>query len=122
MNVLAWALVAPAGALGALARHGTGRAMNRRFGLGAPWGVLAANLIGAFVLGLVVGQAPHHRLLLVLGAGFLGSYTTFSTWMLETEDLAERGRWHDALLNIVGPVVGGFVLAAAGFAAGAALS
>ena len=42
--------------------------------------------------------------------------------VLETEDLAERGRWHDALLNIVGPVVGGFVLAAAGFAAGAALS
>ncbi len=121
MNALAWVLAAPAGALGALARHGTGRVMATRLGAGAPWGVLAVNLAGAFLLGLLVGAAPGDRIVLVLGAGFLGSYTTFSTWMLETDALAMRGRYADALLNLVGPVVGGFMLAAAGFAAGVAV-
>ena len=121
MTPLAWALAAPAGALGALARHGTGRLIATRLGAGAPWGVLVANLAGAFLLGLLVGAAPGEGVLLVLGAGFLGSYTTFSTWMLETDDLLERGRYSGALLNLAGPLLGGFILAATGFAAGLAL-
>lgn len=121
MTPLAWALAAPAGALGALARHGTGRIIAARLGAGAPWGVLVANLAGAFLLGLLVGSAPGEGVLLVLGAGFLGSYTTFSTWMIETDALAERGRFSASLLNLVGPAIGGLMLAAAGFAAGAAM-
>lgn len=121
MTPLAWVLVAPTGALGALARHETGRIMATRLGAGAPFGVLATNLIGAFLLGLLVGAAPGDGVVLVLGAGFLGSYTTFSTWMLETDHLLERGRYSGALLNLVGPLVGGFILAATGFATGLAL-
>ena len=122
MSALAWVLAAPAGALGALARFGTGRLMAGRFGLHAPWGVLAVNLLGTFLLGLLVGINPGHGLVLVLGAGFLGSYTTFSTWMAETDDLAERRRWNAALLNLVGPAIGGLMLGAAGFALGLALA
>lgn len=90
-------------------------------GRSAPWGALAVNLLGAFALGLVTGAAPGHGLLLVAGTGFLGAYTTFSTWMIETEGMAEQGRISAALLNIVGPLIGGVGLAAAGFALGAAL-
>ena len=122
MSALAWVLAAPAGALGALARFGTGRLMSARLGLHAPWGVLAVNLLGTFLLGLLVGIDPAHGLVLVLGAGFLGSYTTFSTWMAETEALAEGRRWNAALLNLVGPTAGGLMLGAAGFALGLALA
>ena len=122
MSALAWVLAAPAGALGALARFGTGRLMSRAFHLHAPWGVLAVNLLGTFLLGLLVGMDPADGLVLVLGAGFLGSYTTFSTWMAETDELAEGRRWNAALLNLVGPVIGGLVLGAAGFALGLALA
>ncbi len=118
MSALAWVLAAPAGALGALARFGTGRLMSARFGLHAPWGVLVVNLLGTFLMGLLVGINPAHGLVLILGAGFLGSYTTFSTWMAETDALAEARRANAALLNLVGPAVGGLMLGAAGFALG----
>lgn len=122
MSALAWVLAAPAGALGALARFGTGRLMARSLGLRAPWGVLVVNLLGTFLLGLLVGMDPANGLLLVLGAGFIGSYTTFSTWMAETDALAEQRRWNAALLNLVGPAIGGLVLGAVGFALGLALA
>lgn len=122
MNAVAWALVAPAGALGALARHGTGRLLARVTGLGAPWGVMAVNLLGSFLMGLLAGIAVGHGPFLVLALGFLGSYTTFSTWMIETEGLMEGRRYSTALLNAVGPSIGGLVLVAAGIAAGAALA
>ena len=122
MSALAWVLAAPAGALGALARFGTGRLMARSLGLHAPWGVLAVNLLGTFLLGLLVGMDPADGLVLVLGAGFIGSYTTFSTWMAETDELAEGRRWNAALLNLVGPAIGGLMLGAAGFALGLALA
>lgn len=122
MNTLAWVLTAPAGALGALARFGTGRVLATRAGLHAPWGVLAVNLVGAVLLGLLVGLHPADGVVLIVGTGFLGSYTTFSTWMLETDALAEARRWTGALLNLVVPAAGGLVAAAAGFALGMALA
>ncbi len=113
--------MAPAGALGALARHATGRLLATHLSRGTPWGVLTANLLGALLLGLLAGAGPGRGPLLVLGAGFLGAYTTFSTWMVETDALARTGRYTAALLNVVVPVVGGFILAATGFAVGLAL-
>ena len=121
MSALAWVLVAPAGALGAVARYSTGRLVMAVSGRGAPWGVLTVNLLGAFVLGVLSGAGPARGVLLVAGAGFLGAYTTFSTWMIETEGMAEQGRISAALLNVVGPLIGGIGLAAAGFALGTAL-
>ncbi len=121
MSPLAWALIIPAGAAGAFARYETGRLMGERLGLRAPRGVLAINLLGAFLLGLLVGAHPSDVAVIALGTGFLGSFTTFSTWMVETDALAVAGRWNAVLLNIVAPVLGGLVLVAAGFAAGSAL-
>jgi len=121
MSALAWILVGPAGALGALARYGTGRMLMALTGHGAPWGVLAVNLIGAFALGVATGLAPGNHLLLVAGTGFLGAYTTFSTWMIETESLGERRQGVAAVLNVAGPLLAGLALAAAGIAAGTAL-
>lgn len=121
MSALAWVLVAPAGALGAVARYSTGRLVMAVSGRGAPWGVLTVNLLGAFVLGVLSGAGPARGVLLVAGAGFLGAYTTFSTWMIETEGMAEQGRISAALLNVVSPLIGGIGLAAAGFALGTAL-
>jgi fluoride exporter len=121
MTTLGWVLVGPAGALGALARYGTGRAMSRALALGAPWGVLVVNLLGAFLLGLVVGARPGDTALVAMGTGFLGAFTTFSAWMIETDDIARGGRYADALLNVVGPLIAGLLLAAAGLAAGSAL-
>ena len=120
MTPLTWTLLIPAGALGALARYETGRLMFTRFGLRAPWGVLAVNLLGAFLLGLLAGAHPSDVLVIALGTGFLGSFTTFSTWMVESDGFGAGEQWNALLLTIVGPLVGGFILVAAGFAAGSA--
>lgn len=65
-----------------------------------PAGTLAVNLSGALLLGLLVGLAPDGDTLRLLGAGLLGAYTTFSTWMLETERLAAGGRRRAAAANV----------------------
>ena len=122
MTPLTWCLLIPAGALGALARYETGRLMWMRFGLRAPWGVLAVNLVGAFLLGLLVGAHPSDVAVITLGVGFLGSFTTFSTWMVESDMYGVEEQWNPLLLNIVGPLMGGLILVAAGFAAGSALA
>ena len=122
MTPLTWCLLIPAGALGALARYETGRLLWMRFGLRAPWGVLTVNLVGAFLLGLLAGAHPSDVLVIALGTGFLGSFTTFSTWMVETDMYGIEEQWNPLLLNIVGPLVGGLILVAAGFAAGTALA
>lgn len=121
MNLLAWLLVPPAGALGALARHGTGRLVAKVMRRGAPWGVTVVNMLGSFVVGLIAGLALGQGAFLVVVLGFLGAYTTFSTWMLETDLMAEQGRHVAALLNLLGPAIGGMLLVAAGIAAGSAL-
>ncbi|MEI7521518.1 MAG: CrcB family protein [Thermoleophilia bacterium] len=122
MTPLTWALTIPAGAAGAFARYEAGRLMGTRFGVHAPWGVLAINLVGAFLLGLLVGASPSGVAVIALGTGFLGSFTTFSTWMVETDRVAMAGRWNTALMNIVVPVLSGLAFVAVGFAAGSALS
>lgn len=65
-----------------------------------PAGTLAVNLSGTLLLGLLVGVAPGGDALRLLGVGLLGSYTTFSTWMLETERLTAGGRRRAAAANI----------------------
>jgi fluoride exporter len=66
-----------------------------------PLGTLAVNLSGAFALGLLVGLGASHRAMTVLGTATLGSYTTFSTWMLESHRPAQDGESLLAWLNII---------------------
>jgi len=94
------AVIGLIGAVGAVARFLLDGAVMRRVGRGFPFGTLAVNLSGAFLLGLLVGAAQSEELNRLLGTGFLGAYTTFSTWALESHRLAEDGRMRLSALNL----------------------
>lgn len=116
-------LVAAAGGLGAVARFVLDGAIRARVGARLPWGTIAINLTGSFLLGLVAGLAAAHlvspQAQLVLGTGFLGGYTTFSTASMETVALVREGRIGAALGVALGTLAGGTAAAALGLAAGA---
>jgi len=89
--VITAVLVAALGGFAAVARFLVdGSVESRRLGE-FPWGTLVVNLTGTVLLGLLVGLGSSHRTLLLLGTATLGSYTTFSTWMLETHRPAQDG-------------------------------
>ncbi|HET7573930.1 MAG TPA: fluoride efflux transporter CrcB [Solirubrobacterales bacterium] len=113
--------VALLGGLGALARFSLDWAVSLRFGLHFPFGTLAVNLSGAFLLGVLAGAGLHGRAFLFAGLALLGAYTTFSTWMLETHRLAEGGHHRAALANLGISAVLGLGMAALGHALGAVL-
>jgi len=102
-NVL---IIAVAGATGAVSRHYLGMAVQRFTGSDFPWGVLVVNGLGCFVFGLFVGLVEYRwpvsegTRLLVL-AGFLGSFTTFSTFAFNTTQLFVERHWMLALGNIL---------------------
>jgi fluoride exporter len=113
------ALVA-AGALGAVARAWVGASVLRRWprrGLGT----LIVNLTGAFLLGLWAGlPTVPSALLEVAGTGFLGAFTTFSTWMLEATAAWREGRRGSVVVELSATLVLGVAVAALGFALGRA--
>jgi CrcB protein len=110
----AWVGVALLGGCGALARFGLTLFIAGRFHPHFPLGTLAVNVSGAFLLGLLAGSALDGDARLVLGAGALGSYTTFSTWMLETQRVGETGKRKVALANLLLSVVLGLGAVALG--------
>jgi CrcB protein len=84
-----------------------------------PWGILVVNVSGSFVLGLLFGLAIERATLPAdirapLMIGFLGAYTTFSTWMLDSWRLIEEGSLVLALMNLAGSVLLGTVAVVAG--------
>jgi fluoride exporter len=93
------------GGLGAVARFLMDIMITRRAGGTFPFGTLVVNVSGAFVLGVLVGAAVGGDALRLLATGLLGGYTTFSTWMLESERLAGRSRPALLALNVVGSLV-----------------
>lgn len=118
-------LVAAGGGLGALCRYALGGWVQRRTASLRPRGTTMVNLSGTFLLGLFVGYLGSHAHLTTelspLTTGFLGGYTTFSTWMVESLALgSEGGRagLRAGAANLVAPTVAGLVLAAAGYALG----
>jgi CrcB protein len=86
-----------------------------------PLGTLVVNLSGAFALGLLTGAALRGDALLLAGTATLGSYTTFSTWMLETQRLGEDGSYAVMAVNVVASLACGVGAAALGRALGGAL-
>jgi len=113
-----WFWVALAGAAGAVLRFVVDGHVLARSGGRLPWGTALVNLSGAFVLGIIAGAAPGHAFTLIVGTGFLGAYTTFSTWMLESLLLGESGRINAAVVNVAGQLVVGLAVAALGFGLG----
>ncbi len=121
MSVAAWIAVAALGGLGALARFLLDGAISARWDAGFPLGTLAVNASGTFLFGLLVGLALSGEALTLAGAATIGSYTTFSTWMLETHRLGEDGRLAAAIANVALSVALGLGAALAGRAIGGGL-
>jgi CrcB protein len=119
MSWLVWVGVAALGGCGAVARFGLTLLIADRLHPHFPAGTLAVNLSGAFLLGLLAGAAVEGDTRLLLGAGAIGAYTTFSTWMVETQRIEEAGKRRIAIANIVLSIVLGLGAAALGHAIGA---
>jgi fluoride exporter len=112
--VLVWAGVALVGGIGSVLRFVIDRAVARRVARAFPFGTLAVNISGAFLLGFLGGLALSKDAALLVGTGFVGAYTTFSTWMLETQRLGEERQTWMALANIVVSVALGVAAAVLG--------
>jgi fluoride exporter len=116
-DVLVWLAVGAVGGIGAITRFVVDIATASRLGP-FPFGTLVVNVTGAAALGVLVGVALQGDALLVAGTGALGSYTTFSTWMLESHRLGEDGERALGALNIAVSLAAGIATAAAGRAIG----
>jgi CrcB protein len=119
-------LVGVGGFFGAIARRIVDLWVSERADSAFPFGTLVVNLTGAFVPGLLFAWATERDVLPAeirapVMIGFIGAYTTFSTWMLESWRLVEGGAWQLAALNIAGSVALGLVAVVAGLAVGRAL-
>ncbi|MEW6116997.1 MAG: fluoride efflux transporter CrcB [Nitrospirota bacterium] len=102
------------GFLGAISRYAVGLWIGQRWGRSFPLGTFVINVSGSFLIGLLMVLFnerflvnPQWRLLLTVG--FLGAYTTFSTFEYETGALLRDGEWFIAALNILLSVIAGFV-------------
>lgn len=112
--MMLWAGVLAAGGIGAVLRFLVDRAVARRAARAFPFGTLVVNLSGAMLLGLLSGLTLSPQVGLLVGTALVGSYTTFSTWMLETQRLAEERQFAPAALNIGVSVVLGLAAAVLG--------
>jgi CrcB protein len=94
--------------VGAIGRFVLDATISECIGRDFPFGTLTVNATGALLLGLLTGLAVSGNLLVLAGTATLGSYTTFSTWMLETHRLAEGSETRRAVLNVVVSLAVGF--------------
>lgn len=120
-----YVMVATGGFIGAPSRYLLDRAVNRRFESDLPWGTFLVNVSGSFLLGLLTGLSLNNHLSSLakslLGTGFCGAFTTFSTFTFETVRLLEVGQIFEALLNGVVSLALGLSGAAIGLAIGLAV-
>ena len=114
MSVAVWIAVGLLGGIGALGRFLVDGIVAARTRREFPLGTLVVNLSGAALLGFLVGLGFTGNRLLLAGTATLGSYTTFSTWMLETQRLVEDGEVALAGANVVISLVVGVGAAALG--------
>jgi CrcB protein len=121
VSVLVWTAVVLIGGAGSVLRFYVDGIVSAAAGRSFPYGTLAVNLSGAVVLGLITGLALTGDAALLAGTAAVGSYTTFSTWMLESQRLTEERRYRSALLNVVVSLVLGVAAAELGRLIGARL-
>jgi CrcB protein len=120
-------MLAIGGALGAIARYQVATVIQQRLTVGFPYGTFVVNISGCFIMGLAtivlterLVVHPNWRFLVPIG--FVGAYTTFSTFELETFMAVSEQAWLTALANVVASVIAGYVALWAGIVAGRALS
>ena len=123
MTILLAVLVG--GFVGAIARQEGFSALQERARTSFPVGILAVNLSGAFVLGLLFGlgvtSAWPHWVAIGVQTGFIGAYTTYSTWAVDSLTLARGGTPWLAVLNLAGSMLAGVLLAWGGASLGSML-
>ncbi|MBM0234616.1 fluoride efflux transporter CrcB [Micromonospora sp. STR1_7] len=109
-------LIALGAAVGAPLRYLTDRAVQSRHGSAFPWGTFTVNVVGSLLLGALVGWPAGPTVGALLGTGFCGALTTYSTFSYETLRLARSGRRFLALANVLGSVAAGLTAATVGYA------
>jgi CrcB protein len=110
----AWIAVGLLGGLAAGARFALDFEISARARAAFPLGILAVNLAGALALGIVAGAGLDGELRVIVAGGAIGSFTTFSTWMLDTYRLERGGQLDLGLLNVGVSIVAGFAAVALG--------
>ena len=120
-------MIAVGGAAGAIARFLLGAYIDQRMGARFPYGTFVVNMSGCFVIGISMAMltnrgylGPNWRYLVPIG--FIGAYTTFSTFEYETLRAIQDGQWLSGGLNVLLSVVAGFVMVWLGAATGRALA
>lgn len=121
MSAAGWIGVALLGGAAATARFAIDTAVTARTDHPFPHGILAVNIGGALALGLVAGVALEGQALVIVAGGGIGSFTTFSTWILDSHRLADAGHSHLVWLNLGLSLVAGFAAVALGHWLGGAL-
>lgn len=116
------ALVFVGAMLGAPLRYLTDRAVQTRHDSLFPWGTFTVNVAGSLILGALAGAAVPGPLFAVLGIGFCGALTTYSTFSYETLRLVEQKAYIYASLNIVVSVIAGLGAALVGYITASALT
>lgn len=123
--MIGFALVLVGAAIGAPARYLLDRSIQARHESLMPWGTMSVNLAGSAVLGLLGGLAAEHaiphNLLLLIGTGLSGSFTTFSTYSYETMRLYQTRARTQALLNLAVTITAGLGTVIIGYAIGTGL-
>jgi CrcB protein len=119
-------LIGLGGFAGAISRYLVDGFVSDRTGGSFPWGTLAVNATGSFVLGLLFAMTTERAILPAdvrgpVMIGFIGAYTTFSTYMLESWGLIETGSYGAAIANLGGSLVIGLAAVAAGLVIGRAI-
>ena len=107
-------LILAGGGAGSLLRYVAGSAIMARFGSRFPWGTLAINVTGSFLIGVLMTlfterYQPYSNLRLLLVVGFLGGYTTFSSFEWETYAAIREGGFWMGFVNVVGSVGLGYI-------------
>lgn len=116
-------MIGLAGAAGTLARYGLGGLAQRVLGEAFPYGTFIVNMVGSFLFGLVWMAATERNLMspewrMIILTGFMGAFTTYSTFMFESAQFLEEGRWGMFALYAGGQLVLGLLLLLLGFSAG----
>ena len=114
MSLLVWACVVLIGGAGSVVRFLADGVVASTADRDLPLGSLAVNVSGSVLLGLITGLALGHDQALLAGTAAVGSYTTFSTWMLETQRLSEERQHRQAAVNVIASLAAGLAAAALG--------
>lgn len=120
-GVFLWLGVLALGGCGAVLRTGIGATIDGRKRVSFPLGTFAVNLSGSFLVGLVYGAGVVGDAHLLVATGLIGAYTTYSTWIGDSEKLLRKGEAQTAVLNVLGSILLGLGAALLGKVVGEGL-